>query len=79
MNDYADEQAVVIWELDELVEAASRRFMWSLGVRSRPDWELGFFLDTLEEKGGCDVIVKDARGNGFYYSCRLTRHALAAC
>ena len=78
MNDYADEQAVVIWELDEPVEAASRRLIWSFGVRTRPGWELDFFLDTLEEKGSCDVIVKDTRGNGFYFSCRLTRHALAA-
>ncbi len=74
----SEEHPSVSWEVNEFVGDLSDRLVWRLGVQTRPNWELDFFLRALDDNGVCTVIIEDPRGEVVYFPCRLSSHLLAA-
>lgn len=78
MDWLSEEHPSVSWEIKEFVGDLSDRLVWQLGVKTRPNWELDFFLRTLNDNGACTVIIEDPRGEVVYFPCRLSPEAVAA-
>jgi hypothetical protein len=68
----SEEHPSVSWEVDEFVGDLNDRLVWQVGVQTRPNWELDFFLKTLDDHGVCTVIIEDPGGEVVYFPCRLS-------